>query len=150
MDEQMHENLINSNTQQPILKTVAHLTFLPFICTLYHTLKKIVITLLLREVVQKRGRFYPSFLIQINQAYRWLSQRTCIRFCWEYTSANVRYQNLKESCSRCFYDFLLGFCHLSKTHYVWWLLVIYFKNDSAIFREQEFYFQVISAKCGYW
>ena len=30
------------------------------------------------------------------------------------------------------------------------LLVIYFKNYSAIFRKQGFYFQVISAKCGYW
>ena len=71
MDEQMHENLINSNTQQPILKTVAHLTFLPFICTLFvpHIEKKCYPPLE-REVVQKRGRFYPSFLIQINQAYR--------------------------------------------------------------------------------
>ena len=34
-----------------------------------------------------------------------------------------------------FYDFLLGFCNPSKTQYVWMKLVIYFKNDCAIFIE---------------
>ena len=32
-------------------------------------------------------------------------ERTCIRFCWEYTSANIGQQNFKESCSQRFLRF---------------------------------------------
>ena len=49
-----------------------------------------------------------------------------------------------------FYNFLFRFCPPSKTEYVWRMLVIYFKNGSAIIREQELHFQVISAKCDNW
>ena len=35
-----------------------------------------------------------------------------------------------------FYDFLSGFGNLSKTQYVWRMLITYSKNDSEIFRKQ--------------
>ena len=44
-----------------------------------------------------------------------------------------------------FYDFVTP-----KTQYNWRMLIVYFKNGSAIIREQGFYFQAISAKCEYW
>ena len=46
-----------------------------------------------------------------------------------------------------FYDFLSGFCLDSKIQYAGKMLVIYFKTNSAIFREQGFYLQVISTIC---
>ena len=45
-----------------------------------------------------------------------------------------------------FYDFLVGICLPEKTHYVWGMLVIYFKNDSPSFKGQGFSLQVISGK----
>ena len=39
-----------------------------------------------------------------------------------------------------FYDFLLGFCHLSKMPYVWRMLVIYFKNVQS--RKRDFTFSL--------
>ena len=59
MDEQTPEDLTNRNTQQPIVLSVTHFTFLLYICTLYtlnKTKNRIVIPLLLREVVQKRRK----------------------------------------------------------------------------------------------
>ena len=49
-----------------------------------------------------------------------------------------------------FYYYLLGFWHSSKMQYVCRMLVIYFRNDSAILRKQEqgYSLQVISAKLG--
>ena len=60
-----------------------------------------------------------------------MSGRPFIGFCWEYTSANVGQQNLKESR-----DFHLWFGHPSKTQYIWRMLVIYFKNGSVIISKQ--------------
>ena len=78
---------------------------------------------------------------------RYWIERTFIRFCWLPTLDRRIWRNHSAGA---FYDFLLGFCHPSKTQYVWRMLVIYFKNGSAIIREQGLHFQVISAKCEYW
>ena len=58
--------------------------------------------------------------------------------CWTVKFKGITHQML-------FYNFLLGFCHPSKTQYVWRMLVIYFKNGSAIIREQQgcIYFKVV-------
>ena len=45
-----------------------------------------------------------------------------------------------------FLTFLFRFCLLKKTYYVWRVLVLYFKNNNASFREQGFSLQVIFAK----
>ena len=67
-----------------------------------------------------------------------------------FLAANIGQQNLKESPSRCFLWLSFRIFHPSKTQYVWMMLVIYFRNGSAIIREQGLHFQVISAKCDYW
>ena len=49
-----------------------------------------------------------------------------------------------------FLTFLFRFCLLKKTYYVLRVFLVYFRNDNASFREQEFFGQAILAEYVNW
>ena len=70
-------------------------------------------------------------------------ERSCFMF---FFSSNHKNSSHKIHVAGAFYDFLVGICLPEKTHYVWGMLVVYFKNDSQSFKDQGFSLQVISGK----
>ena len=65
-------------------------------------------------------------------------QMTCIRFCCGIPLPTLDSKISRNHVAGAFYDFLLGFCHPTKMQYAGRMLAIYFKNGSAIIRQQEF------------
>ena len=73
----------------------------------------------------------------------WKLERSCFMFFFLPDHTNSSHRN---HIAGAFYDFLVAFCLTWKMHYVWRMLVVYFKNDTPSFRGQGFPLQVISVK----